>query len=394
MANFFNTGLTQQQFLDQYWQKKPLLIRQAFTDFESPITPDELAGLACEPEIESRLIEENGPNSEWQVTAGPLSEADFERLPATHWTMLVQDVDKHLPELQYLIDPFRFIADWRRDDLMISYAPEHGTVGPHTDGYDVFLLQAMGARRWQIGHNPITEAKLIEGLGLQILAEFTPDQSWDLEPGDMLYLPPHFAHHGVALNDCMTFSFGFRAPSSADMLDAMTNTIIEHALGKDRYRDLDLQTSQNSSEISGETIMVLKQLLHDAIDNVEPILAEVLGKFVTETKSTLTTLASETITDLPTADDISLAFEQGNSLQRSHYHRFAWAKNDSEIQLFMAGESYSAKQSSASNIVMLAEHTTLNKHDWERLHCDNDATVILCQLIAEGGWFWSSTSEK
>ncbi|MDQ7072792.1 MAG: cupin domain-containing protein [Gammaproteobacteria bacterium] len=149
MADFFNTGLTQQQFLEQYWQKKPLLIRQAYTDFKSPITPDELAGLACEPEIESRLIEEYGQDKNWQVTAGPLSEADFERLPATHWTMLVQDVDKHLPELQYLLDPFRFIPDWRRDDLMISYAPQHGTVGPHTDSYDVFLLQAMGTRRWQ-----------------------------------------------------------------------------------------------------------------------------------------------------------------------------------------------------------------------------------------------------
>ena len=152
MAEFFNTGLSQQEFLEQYWQKKPLLIRQAFTDFEIPITPDDLAGLACEPEIESRLIEENGQDGVWQVTNGPLSEDDFARLPATHWTMLVQDVDKHLPELQYLLDPFRFIPDWRRDDLMISYAPEHGTVGPHTDGYDVFLLQAMGMRRWQIGN--------------------------------------------------------------------------------------------------------------------------------------------------------------------------------------------------------------------------------------------------
>ena len=151
MTDFFNTGLSQQQFLDEYWQKKPLLIRQAFADFETPISPDELAGLACEAEIESRLIEEQGETAAWQVTNGPLSEQDFAKLPATHWTMLVQDVDKHVPELRTLLDPFRFISDWRRDDLMISFAPEHGTVGPHTDGYDVFLLQALGERRWQIG---------------------------------------------------------------------------------------------------------------------------------------------------------------------------------------------------------------------------------------------------
>ncbi|PHS25774.1 MAG: cupin [Methylophaga sp.] len=389
MAEFFNTGLTEQQFLDQYWQKKPLLIKQAFADFESPITPDELAGLACEAEIESRLIEERGKEGAWQVTTGPLSEADFERLPSTHWTMLVQDVDKHLPDLHYLLDPFRFIPDWRRDDLMISYAPEHGTVGPHTDGYDVFLLQAMGTRRWQIGNEPITEAKLIDGLELQILAEFTPDQTWDLEPGDLLYLPPYFAHHGVALNECMTFSFGFRAPSSADMLDAITNNVIEHGLGSYRYRDLGLQVSQASSEIDAEALKRLKQLLHDAIDEADPILASALGKFVTETKSTLTTLASQTISDLPTMDEVNALFEQGELLQKSNYHRFAWAKNDSEVQLFMAGEVYSADVADGDAIMMMAEQSMLDLEDWLHIKSDEKRVKILCQLIAEGGWYWA-----
>lgn len=389
MSDFFNTGLTQQQFLDQYWQKKPLLIRQAFVDFDSPITPDELAGLACEPEIESRLIEENGRGGAWQVTTGPLSEADFEHLPATHWTMLVQDVDKHLPELQYLLDPFRFIPDWRRDDLMISYAPEHGTVGPHTDGYDVFLLQAMGTRRWQIGNEPITEAKLIDGLELQILSEFTADQTWDLEPGDMLYLPPYFAHHGVALNDCMTFSFGFRAPSRVDMLDAMTNSLIEKELGSSRYQDTDLLASQNSSEIDAKAVQRLKQMLHDVIDEADPILADILGKFVSETKSTLTTLASETISDLATIDEINALFKQGDVLQRSHYHRFAWTKTASKAQLFMAGEVYSADLANIDKMIMLAEHSTLDIDDWQLFKKDSKSADILCQLIAEGGWFWT-----
>jgi 50S ribosomal protein L16 3-hydroxylase len=388
VADFFNTGLTHQQFLEQYWQKKPLLIRQAFADFETPITPDELAGLACEEEIESRLIEEMGQEGAWQVTTGPLSEADFGRLPATHWTMLVQDVDKHLPDLQYLLDPFHFIPDWRRDDLMISYAPEHGTVGPHTDGYDVFLLQALGTRRWQIGSEPITEAKLIDGLELQILAEFSPDQTWDLEPGDMLYLPPHFAHHGVALNDCMTFSFGFRAPSKIDMLDAVTNSLIENELASSRYRDADLLVSQNSSEIDAEAVQRLKQLLHDAVDEATPILASALGKFVTETKSTLTVLASETISDLPAVDDVNELFEQGNILQRSDYHRFAWAKSETEVQFFMAGETYQARVASLRNIIMLAEQTRFTQDDWTLLKKDTESSTILCQLIAEGGWFW------
>ncbi|MDC9725160.1 MAG: cupin domain-containing protein [Gammaproteobacteria bacterium] len=392
MTEFFNTGLSQQEFLEHYWQKKPLLIRQAFTDFESPISPDDLAGLACEPEIESRLIEENGQEGAWQVTNGPLSEDDFARLPATHWTMLVQDVDKHLPELQYLLDPFRFIPDWRRDDLMISYAPEHGTVGPHTDGYDVFLLQAMGTRRWQIGDKPIHDAELLEGLNLQILAEFNSDKEWILEPGDILYLPPHFAHHGVALNDGMTFSFGFRAPSRTDLLDSVVNSLLEHDMGKSRYTDPDLVLSEHGSEINSDAITRLKQLLHQSIDEAEPILASALGKFVTDTKSSLANIAQESLADLPTIDEITRQFDSGDSLSRNLYYRFAWAKNEHGGQLFMAGETYCLDIHGQENLPLLAENSVIKRADWQHLKKDVPSANLLCQLISEGGWNWYSES--
>jgi len=390
MTAFFNTGLSQQEFLEQYWQKKPLLIRQAFADFESPITPDDLAGLACEPEIESRLIEEHGAEDSWQVTNGPLSEEDFSRLPATHWTILVQDVDKHLPDLQYLLDPFRFIPDWRRDDLMISFAPEHGTVGPHTDGYDVFLLQAMGSRRWQIGNKAIHEARLIDGLKLQILAEFDPDEEWVLEPGDILYLPPHFAHHGVALNDGMTFSFGFRAPSRTDILDSVINTMLEHEMGKGRYTDPDLLISDNQSEINDEAIARLKQLLHQTIDEAEPILASALGKFVTDTKSSLLNVAEESLSDSATLDEVNAEFEQGSSLIRNLYYRFAWTLSEAGGQLFMAGEAYCLDINGRENLPVLAENTQITLADWQHLKQDVPSANLLCQLITEGGWLWQS----
>lgn len=393
MSEFFNTGLSQQEFLDQYWQKKPLLIRQAFSNFESPITPDDLAGLACEPEIESRLIEEKGRDGVWQVTHGPLTEDDFSRLPATHWTMLVQDVDKHLPELQYLLDPFRFIPDWRRDDLMISYAPEHGTVGPHTDGYDVFLLQAMGLRRWQIGDKPLHDATLVEGLDLQILAEFDPDQQWELEPGDLLYLPPHFAHHGVALNEGMTFSFGFRAPSRADVLDAVINTLLEKEMATARYSDPDLLISEHTSEIDDKSIARLKQVLHRTIDEAEPILANALGKFVTETKSSLATLAEESVSDLLTIEDVSQRFNNGDSLKRNLYYRFAWTMNKDGGQLFMAGEEYCVGIEGQSNLPLLAENKALSLKDWQQVKKDEPSANLICRLIAEGGWNWQSECE-
>jgi 50S ribosomal protein L16 3-hydroxylase len=388
MSDFFNTGLTQQQFLDEYWQKKPLLIRKAFIDFESPISPEDLAGLACEPEIESRLIEENGQDGPWQVTQGPFSEDDFARLPATNWTMLVQDVDKHLPDLQHILDPFHFIPDWRRDDLMISYAPEHGTVGPHTDGYDVFLLQALGTRRWQIGDIPVIDAPIIAGLDVQILTEFTPDQTWDLQPGDMLYLPPHFAHHGVAMNDCMTYSIGFRAPSQVDMLDAIVNSMLEQGLGKMRYNDSDLKLSPHSAEIDAQAVARLKVMLHQAVDDAEPILASALGKFVTETKSSLSAIVEESFTDLPTIDDVNRLFEQGDVLQRNMYCRFAWTAIEEGGQLFLAGEAYPVSVKGIMHLARLTEQNELTITDWQQLKQDPQIASLLCQLIAEGGWFW------
>jgi len=392
MAEFFNTGLSQQQFLEQYWQKKPLLIRQAFTNFESPISPEDLAGLACEPELESRLIQEHGTQGKWQVRHGPFSESDFEQLPATHWTLLVQDVDKHLPDMQTMLDPFRFIPDWRRDDLMISYAPEHGTVGPHTDGYDVFLVQAMGTRRWQIGDKPLLKPELVDGLDVQILAEFTPDHSWELEPGDILYLPPHFAHHGVALNDCMTFSVGFRAPSQTDMLDAVINSLLQHNLASGRYHDQDLSVTQHPNQIDEQAIARLQQLLYQTIDQAQPILAEALGKYVSETKSSLLALAEESLTELPSVSDINDAFEQGNWLTRNLYYRFAWTEYSDRGQLFVAGEAYNVDKQSVGLLPMLTENTSLTLDDWQCIRANQQIVELLCQLIAEGTWYWQQVS--
>ncbi len=388
MSSFCNTLLSQQDFLEQYWQKKPLLIRQALADFESPISPDELAGLACEEEIESRLIEEHGVKGQWQVTRGPLKEEDFARLPETHWTMLVQDVDKHLPELQTLLDPFRFIPDWRRDDLMISYAPKFGSVGPHTDSYDVFLLQAMGTRQWQIMDQPIHEAVLIDGIDLQILKEFEADQTWELQPGDMLYLPPHIAHHGVALDECMTFSFGFRAPKKVELLDSLVNTLLEKSLANDLYADPSLTLNQYKAEIDSQAVARVKQLLHQTIDEADPVLASVLAKFVTESKPSLVNLASEYATEPMTFEDINRLFERGEQLQRNVYYRFAWLKNASGGELFMAGEAHAVDEAGVAFLALMTERDFLEQDDWLALKQSKSAVNVLLDLISEGGWFW------
>ncbi|HAD32746.1 MAG TPA: cupin domain-containing protein, partial [Methylophaga sp.] len=339
MTAFFNTGLTQQQFLDEYWQKKPLVIRQAFPLPVSDLTQEDLAAFAGEIEIESRLIQEFGERP-WQLQHGPFDEDDFAALPETHWTLLVQDMDKHYPPLQKLLIAFDFIADWRRDDVMISYAPEGGSVGPHTDSYDVFLLQAQGTRHWQISDKPLANAVFRDDADLRILQQFSADQQWDLHPGDMLYLPPHYAHHGVALNPCLTFSVGFRAPSQLQLLDAFSHTLQEQDIAEQLYADADISTVSSSTEIDDSAVKRFQDLLLKTINENSGFMALAAGRLVTETKSTLQELADEFITDKPTLVELDGRFNNGEYLQRNGYLRFAWHNDAATAYLFVAGEAY------------------------------------------------------
>lgn len=220
-------GLTPAQFMKTYWQKKPLLIRQAIPDFKSPVSVASLKKMSKQDEVESRLIQRE--KDQWQMDCGP-----FSRLPKAStpdWTLLVQSVDIHNDAACALMNQFRFVPDARLDDLMISLATVGGGVGPHFDSYDVFLLQAHGRRRWQFGQQ--SDLSLVEGLPLKILSDFVPEQEFVLEPGDMLYLPPQAAHDGVALDECMTISIGFRAPDEAalarGMLEAAADQIVARA---------------------------------------------------------------------------------------------------------------------------------------------------------------------
>lgn len=237
------------EFLAQYWQQRPCLIRQAIPGFETFLTREELFTLSSRDTVESRLVLERGGEDPWQVVPGPLDMEDLNQLPDNHWTLLVQNVDLHLHKAAALLRRFRFIPDWRMDDLMISVAPKGGSVGPHLDSYDVFLLQAQGRRRWQIHPDGYTEADFIPGLDLRILADFMPQQEWILEPGDMLYLPPGVAHHGVALDECQTYSIGFRAPSRHELLNLYLDDMLA-GYPDQRYADPGLSPQEHSAEIT------------------------------------------------------------------------------------------------------------------------------------------------
>jgi 50S ribosomal protein L16 3-hydroxylase len=211
------------RFLAEHWQKEPCVIRAAFRDFKDPLTADELAGLACEPHVDSRLVLQRGGRRPWEVRRGPQSEASLRKLPRSHWTLLVESVDRYSKEIADLASAFPFLPTWRMDDVMVSLSPVHGTVDAHIDSYDVFLIQGPGRRRWEVDRKAVPDYR--PGLDLRILKRFRAEDSWILDPGDVLYVPPGVAHRGVTVPSsskiALTYSVGFRAPSSADLLSAL-----------------------------------------------------------------------------------------------------------------------------------------------------------------------------
>jgi 50S ribosomal protein L16 3-hydroxylase len=251
-------------FLRDYWQKKPMLIKNPWANWENPLDPDELAGLACEETVESRLIMQ--ARDALKVEHGPVPETRFTKLGKAPWTLLVQAVDTHVPEVAALIAPFRFIPNWRIDDVMVSYATDGGGVGAHFDQYDVFLIQGLGRRRWQVGALCDGDTPLLQHDDLRLLADFEATEEWILEPGDMLYVPPRIAHNGVALgDDCMTYSIGFRAPARSELIADWCDDLVQHLSEDDRYADPDLQAQANPGEISSDAIAKLHAMISEKL---------------------------------------------------------------------------------------------------------------------------------
>lgn len=274
----FLGGLTVTEFLRDYWQKKPLLIRQAFPGFQGLLDPARLLNLACEEDAQSRLVQQ--ARDKWKLSHGPFEPETLAKLRGK-WTVLVQGVNHFLPEATELLKPFSFIPHARLDDLMVSYAPKGGGVGPHFDAYDVFLLQGLGHRRWQISTQ--ADRSLIEGAPLRILKDFQVEQEWVLEAGDMLYLPPHCAHNGIAEDDCMTYSIGFRTPAYQELAEQFLVYLQDRIEIGGVYADPDLQAQAHPSEISdamlGQVAQAINQIRWDQGD-----IANFLGCYLSEPK--------------------------------------------------------------------------------------------------------------
>jgi len=324
------------EFVTQYWQKKPCLLRNALPDFESTISPEELASLACEHDVHCRLVLEGSADKPWVLRYGPFEEQDFLDLPESNYSLLVSECEKWLPELNELLEQFRFIPDWRIDDLMISYAPQGGSVGPHVDQYDVFLLQALGTRRWQYCDTPSQDEPVIDGLDLAILQDFKPHQDIVLEPGDILYLPPGYAHHGVALERCMTYSIGFRAPNAASALESLVLESERLETGSERYRDADLELERHHAEITDQEIERFRNMANRMFEQSPGLWRDAIGK-----------LLSDSAVTTPDDDDlqpVSLSDLQAGNWIRHPETRLLYHRSEDAIEVYYNGRLHQLPQ--------------------------------------------------
>lgn len=370
-------GISAREFLRDYWQKKPLLIRQAIPGFESPISPDELAGLSLEEEVESRIILEHGERP-WELRRGPFAEDTYQNLPERDWTLLVQSVDQFVPEVGELLEHFRFLPNWRIDDVMISYAAPGGGVGPHYDNYDVFLLQGHGHRRWRIGQMCDADSALLPHGDMRILAEFMGTDEWVLEPGDMLYLPPRLAHFGTAEDDCMTYSVGFRAPSAAEVLTHFTDFLAQFIPDEERYSDADIQPVEDPHQIQQDALDRLKALIAEHMSD-ERLLLTWFGQFMTEPRY------PELVTGIEVDEEAFVgAIEDGAVIIRNPSARMAWSEVDIGLVLFASGQSRLLPSSLRELLRLVCSSDALHIENLGRWLADEDGRKLLWELIKQG----------
>jgi 50S ribosomal protein L16 3-hydroxylase len=373
--------LDPEQFLDSHWQKSPLLLRAALPGFKSPISADELAGLACEEGVESRLVR-GTVESRFSLEHGPFQPRRLERLPKRDWTLLVQDVDKLVPEVAALLEPFRFIPDWRIDDIMVSFAAPGGSVGPHTDDYDVFLFQAEGRRRWQLAET--FDRSLRTDCDLKILEHFTPERELVAEPGDILYLPPNVAHFGVAEGRALTFSIGFRAPDQRELLAAFGEELLSARAHQRRFSDPGRRVAQKPAELEPSDLTELRRLLREGLSRSDEELDLFLGRYLTRAKPNLEAEAAEA-----DAEGVRQRLAKGARLVRRPASRFAYIRRAAELVVFVDGAEHVLPDAA---LIWLEPLIAGRAVDAAALAAAPDALPWLVAWHAQGALEWQAES--
>ncbi|WP_057633936.1 cupin domain-containing protein [Yersinia kristensenii] len=369
----YQLNLNWPEFLEKYWQKQPIVLKNAFPNFVDPITPDELAGLAMEAEVDSRLVSHK--NGQWQASNGPFEH--FDNLGETNWSLLAQAVNHwHAPSAE-LVRPFRVLPDWRLDDLMISFSVPGGGVGPHIDQYDVFIIQGMGSRRWRVG-DKLPLKQFCPHPALLHVEPFTPIIDEDLAPGDILYIPPGFPHDGFTHETAFNYSVGFRGPNGRDLISSFADYALENDLGNEHYSDPDLTCREHPGRVEEVELERLRGMMIEMINQPEDF-KQWFGRFATTPRHELDIAPAEPPYE---PNEIVDALMDGEVLTRL-----------SGLRVLQVGESFFINSDrleirDAKAADALCRYTILGKEELGEALCDPAFVAELTELINQGYWFF------
>ncbi|WP_289106995.1 cupin domain-containing protein [uncultured Pseudoalteromonas sp.] len=373
-------NLCEQEFLNQYWQKKPLLIKQGFTDFQDPIEAEELAGLAMEESIESRIVTNH--NNDWQAYQGPFE--DFEKLTEQHATLLVQAVDHWHSDAAQLLQPFRFIPNWRIDDLMISYSTPKGGVGPHLDQYDVFIIQGQGKRHWRVGLPDPTLKQFAQNKKLLQVEQFEAVIDCILEPGDILYIPPGCPHEGYAIENALNYSVGFRAPNQQDLFSSFADHVIDTDSGQKRYTDHTLALRDSIGELLQSETDKVKTLMQALLNNDE-LFKHWLGNTLSQAKHEMDLAPLE---EPITCEQMSdLITNNAEEFERLGGVRAIYQQLEDALLLSINGENYPLPLCDLNAVTLLTDHDYVNTDDLNAAQPSLVFIQTFTTLVNEGMWF-------
>jgi len=368
-------GISAEQFLAEYWQKKPLLVRNAIPEIVDILEPNDIMELALDENVNARLIKQKDKDpNQWSVKSSPLIKADFQKMPKL-WSVLIQAVDHYSFDLAALWKKFPFIPQWRRDDIMVSYAPQGGSVGQHFDFYDVFLVQGYGHRRWQLGQMCNADTEFVAGQPLRLLPEMDINFDEVLAPGDLLYVPPGLAHYGVAEDDCLTYSFGFRMPNVTDMMDRVSDKFSENSTLKNPLIDIIRDQQSAIGQVTGNELEYLKTKLFEHLQNSN-ILEDAIMSLMSEPKY---------LDNIPEAEeigtgDLEAVLEQGYQLLMEPASRLLYTEQDGQLLFWANGEAVCISEASASYLKRLADGELIILD--ENL-ADNDILEDIAHLLNE-----------
>jgi 50S ribosomal protein L16 3-hydroxylase len=376
-------SLSVAEFLQQYWQKKPLLLKGGFKQFADPLTADELAGLAQEEDIESRIV--SCANKQWDMQTGPFE--DFTGFGATDWTLLVQAVDHWHPDAAKLLDPFRFIPNWRIDDLMVSFSTPGGGVGPHLDQYDVFIIQGEGKRHWRVGMPDSSLEQLCPHPRLLQVSPFNACIDVITEPGDILYIPPGCPHDGISVENSLNYSVGFRAPAQKDLLTGLVDHLIDHDITGNRFSDNGRSAAVSVGAISEADLSQVQQLLLQLVNDTA-MLPHWFGSLITRAKHELDINEPD---PHYAADEIAEYLDEGSVLSRSGGLRCCYYQqaSNSDILLFINGDQITLPANELATAQLLCDFTSLTAEQSLHFNQSAERLMLLTTLLNQGYWYFS-----